>query len=66
MTEPRAQIRLPNAELCDDLAFFTRTLKMRLDMICPADKPEVAVPCGRGTGLRIVADLAWVQRAPLD
>ena len=35
MTETRAEIRLPTAELRDDLAFFTKVLKMRLDMIYP-------------------------------
>ncbi|MFO1131288.1 MAG: hypothetical protein U1E16_04675 [Hyphomicrobiales bacterium] len=34
---------LPAKVFGDDLAFFTRTLKMRLDMIYSADNPEVAV-----------------------
>jgi quercetin dioxygenase-like cupin family protein len=53
MTETRAEIRLPTAELRDDLAFFTKTLRMRLDMIYPADNPEVAVLSGHGLRLRI-------------
>jgi quercetin dioxygenase-like cupin family protein len=53
MTETRAEIRLPTAELRDDLTFFTRTLKMRLDMIYPADNPEVAVLSGHGLRLRL-------------
>ena len=53
MTETRAEIRLPTEELRDDLAFFTKVLKMRLDMIYPADNPEVAVLSGHGLRLRI-------------
>ncbi len=53
MTQTRAEIRLPAKELRDDLAFFTRTLKMRLDMIYPADNPEVAVLSGHGLRLRL-------------
>ena len=56
MTETRAEIRLPTHELRDDLAFFTRVLKMRLDMIYPADNPEVAVLSGHGLRLRIEKD----------
>jgi quercetin dioxygenase-like cupin family protein len=51
--ETRAELRLPTNELRDDLPFFTRTLKMRLDMIYPADNPEVAVLSGHGLRLRI-------------
>lgn len=43
MTETRAEIRLPTQDLRDDLAFFTKTLKVRLDMIYQADIPEIAV-----------------------
>jgi quercetin dioxygenase-like cupin family protein len=53
MTETRAEIRLPTRDLRDDLTFFTKTLKMRLDMIYPADNPEVAVLSGHGLRLRI-------------
>ena len=49
----RAEIRLPTAELRNDLPFFTKTLKMRLDMIYPADNPEVAVFSGHGLRIRI-------------
>jgi quercetin dioxygenase-like cupin family protein len=51
--ETRAELRLPTNELRDDLPFYTRTLKMRLDMIYPADNPEVAVLSGHGLRLRI-------------
>ena len=53
MTEPQAEFRLPTSELRDDLPFYTRTLGMRLDMIYPADNPEVAVLSGHGLRLRI-------------
>jgi len=56
MTETRAEIRLPTRELRDDLPFFTGTLKMRLDMIYPADNPETAVLSGHGIRLRIEKD----------
>ena len=51
--ETRAEFRLPTSELRDDLPFFTKVLKMRLDMIYPADNPEVAVLSGHGLRLRI-------------
>ena len=50
----RAEIRLPTAELRDDLPFFTKVLKMRLDSIYPADNPEVAVFSGHGLRVRVV------------
>ena len=53
MTEIRAEIRLPTKALREDLPFFTKTLKMRLDMIYPADNPEVAVLSGHGLRLRL-------------
>jgi quercetin dioxygenase-like cupin family protein len=49
----RAEVRLPTQELRDDLPFFMKTLKMRLDMIYPADDPEVAVFSGHGLRVRI-------------
>jgi quercetin dioxygenase-like cupin family protein len=51
--EIRAEVRLPTRELRDDLPFYTRTLGFRLDMIFPADNPEVAVLSGHGLRLRI-------------
>jgi quercetin dioxygenase-like cupin family protein len=53
MTETRAEIRLPTSELRADLPFYTGTLGMRLDMIYPADNPEVAVLSGHGLRLRL-------------
>lgn len=52
-SEIRAEIRLPTQELRDDLPFFTRTLGFRLDMIYPADNPQVAVLSGHGLRVRI-------------
>ncbi|MGR3662700.1 MAG: cupin domain-containing protein [Paracoccaceae bacterium] len=53
MTEIRAEVRLPTDELRDDIPFFTKTLKMRLDMIYPADNPQVAVFSGHGLRVRV-------------
>lgn len=53
MGETLAEIRLPTARLRDDLPFFTGRLKMRLDMIYPADDPQVAVVSGHGLRLRL-------------
>ncbi|MBL3702423.1 cupin domain-containing protein [Sulfitobacter sp. BDSS02] len=53
MTEIRAEIRLPTQELRDDIPFFTKVLGMRLDMIYPADDPQVAVFSGHGLRLRV-------------
>lgn len=51
--ETRAEMRLPTQELRDDLPFWTKRLGFRLDMIYPADNPEVAVLSGYGLRLRI-------------
>lgn len=56
MSEIQAEIRLPTAELRDDIPFFTKVLKMRMDMIYPADNPTVAVFSGHGLRLRIEKD----------
>ncbi|MEI6097294.1 MAG: cupin domain-containing protein [Alphaproteobacteria bacterium] len=49
----RAEMRLPTAELRDDLPFYTKVLGFRLDSIYPADNPEVATLSGHGLRLRI-------------
>ena len=51
--ETRAEVRLPTKNLQEDLPFYTKDLKMRLDMIYPADNPEVAVLSGHGLRIRI-------------
>lgn len=53
MTETRAEIRLPTQELRADLPFYMKRLGFRLDMIFPADDPQVAVLSGHGLRLRI-------------
>ncbi len=52
----RAEFRLPTRQLRDDLPFYTNSLKMKLDMIYPADNPEIAVLSGHGIRLRIEKD----------
>ena len=53
MTETRAEVRLPTQDLAKDLPFFTKKLNMRLDMIYPADSPEIAVFSGHGLRVRV-------------
>jgi quercetin dioxygenase-like cupin family protein len=53
MGDIRGEIRLPTKDLKEDLPFFTKTLGLRLDMIYPADDPEVAVLSGHGLRLRL-------------
>lgn len=55
MSEIRAEMRLPTAELRDDIPFFTKVLGMRMEMIYPADDPTVAVFSGHGLRVRIEA-----------
>lgn len=56
MSDILAEIRLPTQELRADIPFFTGTLGMRLDMIYPADDPQVGVFSGHGVRLRIEKD----------
>ncbi len=53
MNTIQAEMRIPTKELRDDIPFFTKTLKMRLDMIYPADYPTVAVFSGHGLRVRV-------------
>ncbi|TNC71694.1 cupin domain-containing protein [Rubellimicrobium roseum] len=53
MTEIRAEARLPTTDLRADLPFFSKVLRMRLDMIYPADDPAVAVFSGHGLRVRL-------------
>jgi quercetin dioxygenase-like cupin family protein len=50
----RAEALLNTSDLRADLPFFTRTLKMRLDSIYPADDPSVAVFSGHGLRVRLL------------
>ncbi len=52
-SEIRAEACLLTTDLRADLPFFTRTLKMRLDTIYPADNPSVAVFSGHGLRVRV-------------
>jgi len=56
MTETRGEICLSTTDLRQDIGFFTGTLKMRMDMIYPADNPRVAVFSGHGLRLRLDQD----------
>jgi quercetin dioxygenase-like cupin family protein len=56
MSEIRAEALLPTKDLSADLPFFTKTLKMRLDEIWPADNPAVAILSGHGLRIRLDAD----------
>jgi quercetin dioxygenase-like cupin family protein len=49
----RAEALLPTSDLRADLPFFTKVLKMRLDLIYPADDPSVAVFSGHGLRVRL-------------
>jgi len=51
--EIRAEVSLPTTDLRADLGFFGGTLRMRLDMIYPADDPSVAVYSGHGLRVRL-------------
>lgn len=55
MSEIRAEVRLPTQDVRDDIPFFTEVLKMRMDMIYPADDPRVAVFSGHGLRVRVDA-----------
>ena len=55
MSEFRAEVILPTTSLSRDLPFFTKTLRMRLDAIWPADDPAVAILSGHGLRLRLDA-----------
>ncbi|MGH8863743.1 MAG: cupin [Burkholderiales bacterium] len=48
-----AELCLPSTDLTADLAFFTETLGFRLDAICPADDPAVAVLSAHGLRIRL-------------
>ncbi|MFT5743437.1 MAG: quercetin dioxygenase-like cupin family protein [Paracoccaceae bacterium] len=48
-----AEVVLPTTALRDDIPYFTKTLKMRMDMIYPADNPTVAVFSGHGLRIRL-------------
>lgn len=49
----RAEAIVPTTDLRADLAFFAKTLHMRMDEIYPADDPTVAVFSGHGLRVRV-------------
>ena len=53
MSKTRAEVRLPTRDLRKDIPFYTKVLKMRMDMIYPADDPSVAVFSGHGLRVRV-------------
>ncbi|MDA9208409.1 cupin domain-containing protein [Octadecabacter sp.] len=53
INEIRAEVCLPTTDLTADIGFFTKTLKMRMDSIYPADDPSVAVFSGHGLRVRL-------------
>lgn len=53
----RAEVCLPTRNLREDLGFFGKVLKMRLDMIYPADNPQIAAYSGHGLRVRLDAGL---------
>lgn len=53
LNDVRAQVCLPTTALSDDIAFFTKVLKMRMESIYPADDPSVAVFSGHGLRVRL-------------
>lgn len=57
MTMIHAELCLPTTDLRGDIAFFTKSLGMQMDMIYPADDPSVAVFSGHGVAVRLDAGL---------
>lgn len=53
MSEIKAEICGPTRDIRADIAFFTKTLGFKMDMIYPADDPQVAVFTGHGVSLRL-------------
>lgn len=51
MPDIKAQVCGPSTDIRADIAYFTKTLGFRMDMIYPADDPQVAVFSGFGTSL---------------
>ncbi len=57
MSETKAEICLPTTDLRQDIPFFTKDLRMKMDMIYPADDPRVAVFSGHGIRVRLDQDI---------
>jgi len=54
--EIRAEVRLTSTDLRADLPFMTGKLGFDLDMIYPADNPQVVVLSGHGLRIRLLED----------
>ncbi len=54
--EIRAEVCLGTENLTGDIGFFTKTLRMRMDSIFPADDPAMAVFSGHGLRVRLERD----------
>lgn len=64
---PSAPILLSVPDLAETLDFFTRRLGFRVDMIVPADAPEIAVISGQGMTLRLETGRpARLAESPID
>ncbi len=50
------EVVLGTQDVRGDIAFFTKVLRMRMDMIYPADDPAVVVFSGHGMAVRLDAD----------
>lgn len=53
MTDIKAEVCGPTTNIRADIAYFTKSLGFRMDMIYPADDPQVAVFSGHGVSLRL-------------
>ena len=53
MSKTIAEALLPTRALSEDIPFYTKVLGLRMDMIYPADDPQVAVFSGHGLRVRI-------------
>jgi quercetin dioxygenase-like cupin family protein len=53
MSHIKAEVCGPTSDIRADIAFFTKTLGFKMDMIYPADDPQVAVFSGHGVSLRL-------------
>ena len=53
MSDIKAEICAPTQDIRADIGFFTKTLGLKMDMIYPADDPQVAVFSGHGVSLRL-------------
>lgn len=51
--QTKAEVKLSTRNLREDLPFLTRTLGLVLDMIYPADNPQIAVLSGHGLRIRV-------------